>query len=99
MYLNTKQMQQRYGVARETIRRWEQAGRLPPRINPSGKPKGRRYLTGRVLRMDLRSYLLHRLQLHPLIPNGRQAPQRLLLHQRQLRQAPLATPRSNLRKR
>ncbi len=43
MYLNTKQMQQRYGVARETLRRWERNGRIPKRLNPSGKPKGRRF--------------------------------------------------------
>lgn len=43
MYLNTKQMQQRYGVARETLRRWERNGRIPQRKNPSGLPKGRRF--------------------------------------------------------
>jgi predicted site-specific integrase-resolvase len=43
MYFNTGQMQQRYGVARETIRRWEKDGQLPRRLNPSGKPKGRRF--------------------------------------------------------
>ena len=43
MYLCTGQMQQRYGVARETIRRWERIGRIPTRRNPSGLPKGRRY--------------------------------------------------------
>ena len=42
MYLNTKQMQQRYGVSRETIRRWERLRRIPARKNPSGLPKGRR---------------------------------------------------------
>jgi predicted site-specific integrase-resolvase len=43
MYLSTKQMQQRYGVARETLRRWEKRGRIPKRKNPSGLPKGRRF--------------------------------------------------------
>jgi DNA-binding transcriptional MerR regulator len=43
MYLNSGQMQQRYGVARETLRRWEKIGRIPPRKNPSGLPKGRRF--------------------------------------------------------
>jgi hypothetical protein len=38
MYLNTGQMQQRYGVAR-----WERNGRIPSRKNPSGLPKGRRF--------------------------------------------------------
>jgi DNA-binding transcriptional MerR regulator len=43
MYLSTKEMQRRYGVARETLRRWERNGRIPKRKNPSGLPKGRRY--------------------------------------------------------
>lgn len=43
MYLSVKQMCQRYGVVRSTITRWEGNGRIPPRKNPSGLPKGRRY--------------------------------------------------------
>ena len=43
MYLNTGQMRQRYGVSRECLRRWEKSGRIPPRKNPSGLPKGRRF--------------------------------------------------------
>lgn len=39
----TGAMLKRYGISRSTLPRWEEAGRIPRRINPSGKPKGRRY--------------------------------------------------------
>ena len=43
VYLCRKQIQKRYGIARSTVPRWVAAGRLPEPVNPSGKPKGRRF--------------------------------------------------------
>jgi len=55
MYLCTGKMRQRYGVSRETLRRWEANGRIPPRQNPSGLPKGRRYwITAEVEEYEVR---------------------------------------------
>jgi predicted DNA-binding transcriptional regulator AlpA len=36
-------MQQRLGISRSTVGRWVESGQLPKPVNPSGKPKGRRY--------------------------------------------------------
>ncbi len=36
-------VQQRLGISRSTVGRWVEQGRLPQPVNPSGKPKGRRY--------------------------------------------------------
>ena len=36
-------VQRRYGISRSTVLRWTEAKRLPKPVNPSGKPKGRRY--------------------------------------------------------
>lgn len=37
------EVQARYRISRSTVLRWTDAGRLPQPVNPSGKPKGRRY--------------------------------------------------------
>ena len=37
-------VQQRFGgISRSTVGRWVEQGVLPEPVNPSGKPKGRRY--------------------------------------------------------
>ena len=41
--LSNGHIQQRYGISRSTVLRWTAQGRIPKPVNPSGKPKGRRY--------------------------------------------------------
>jgi predicted DNA-binding transcriptional regulator AlpA len=41
--LCTGEMLKRHGISRSTLPRRVKQGRIPKPVNPSGKPKGRRY--------------------------------------------------------
>lgn len=43
LFLTRVEVQKRYSVTRSTLARWEAAGRIPARKNPSGRLKGRRF--------------------------------------------------------